>query len=150
MEKQINNTVKTLIYGYVAYWLLSLVLFIIGECDDYFTGIMAENFKQTYIFETITILLTAAFIPASLKLFSVVLQKRINNISIDRALKEYALWSSVRLMMLLAVTLCGIFCYFLTLSSTGGLCALMGITASLFCIPSELKMRRDLHIEKVE
>ena len=150
MEQQIKNTVKTLTIGYIGYWLLSLVLFIIGEFDEYYTGLLAHDFRQIYIFETVTILLTAIFIPSSLKLFNIVLQKRINNLSINLALREYMIWSSVRLFMLLAVTLCGIFCYFFTLSNTGGLCALMGITASFFCIPSETKLRRDLHIEKVE
>lgn len=150
MEQQIKNTVKTLTIGYIGYWLLSLVLFIIGEFDEYYTGLLAHDFRQIYIFETVTILLTAIFIPSSLKLFNIVLQKRINNLSINLALREYMIWSSVRLFMLLVVTLCGIFCYFFTLSNTGGLCALMGITASFFCIPSETKLRRDLHIEKVE
>ena len=150
MEKQIKNTVKALTAGYISYWILSLILFIIGEFDEYYTGLLAHDFRQVYIFETVTILMTAIFIPASLKLFNIVLQKRINNQSINLALREYILWSSVRLFMLLAVTLCGIFCYFFTLSNTGGLCALMGITASFFCIPSEKKLRRDLHIEKTE
>ena len=150
MEQQIKNTVKTLTIGYIGYWLLSLVLFIIGEFDEYYTGLLAHDFRQIYIFETVTILLTAIFIPSSLKLFNIVLQKRINNLSINLALREYMIWSSVRLFMLLVVTLCGIFCYFFTLSNTGGLCALMGITASFFCIPSETKLRRDLHIEKTE
>ena len=150
MEQQIKNTVKTLTIGYIGYWLLSLVLFIIGEFDEYYTGLLAHDFRQIYIFETVTILLTAIFIPSSLKLFNIVLQKRINNLSINLALREYMIWSSVRLFMLLVVTLCGIFCYFFTLSNTGGLCALMGITASFFCIPSETKLRRDLHLEQGE
>ncbi len=150
MEQEIRNTVKALIIGYICYWLLSLILFVVGELDEYYTGLLAHDFRQVYIFETITILITAIFIPSSLKLFNWVLQKRICNLSITLALKEYMVWSSLRLFMLLAVTLCGIFCYFFTLSNTGGLCALMGITASFFCIPSEQKLRRDLHIEKTE
>ena len=150
MEQQIKSTVKSLTIAYIVYWVLSLILFLIGEIDEYYTGLLAHDFRQIYIFETVTILLTAIFIPSSLKLFNVVLQKRIDNLSITLALKEYILWSSIRLFMLLIVTLCGIFCYFFTLSNAGGLCALMGITASFFCIPSEAKLRRDLHIEKAE
>lgn len=39
-------------------------------------------------------------------------------------------------------------CYYLTLSTTGNLCMLIGLTASLFCLPGEKRLRNELHITK--
>ena len=150
MEQKIQNIIKGLKIGFAIFWLLTIVLFILGEMDVYYTGLYAHNVRACYYFETITILITALFIPVSLKIYSWVLQRRINNQTITIALKQYLLWSSVRLLLLLIVTLIGIFCYYLTLSNTGALCALMGITASFFCVPSEEKLRKELHIDKTE
>ena len=36
------------------------------------------------------------------------------------------------------------------LSTTGLLCALIALTASLFCLPGEERLRRELHIEREE
>ena len=36
------------------------------------------------------------------------------------------------------------------LSSTGALCALIGLTASLFCLPGEGRLRKELHINQEE
>ena len=38
--------------------------------------------------------------------------------------------------------------YYFTLSSTGALCALIGLTASFFCLPGEKRLRAELHIDK--
>lgn len=150
MEQRIKIIIKNLKIGFAAFWCITLALFIMGEADVYYTGLYAHDIKASYYFETITILITALCIPVSLKTFSWILQRRINNQTITTALKQYLIWSSVRLLLLLIVTLTGIFCYYLTLSNTGALCALMGITASFFCVPSEDKLRKDLHIDKTK
>ena len=111
-----------------------------------FTGLYAHDVRASYIFETITILLTAILIPSSLKAFSYILKRQINNQSTVIAIKKYFLWSLVRLLLLFLIIIVGLSCYFLTLSSTGALCALMGITASLFCIPSEEKLKKEIHL----
>lgn len=45
---------------------------------------------------------------------------------------------------------CRLFTYYIMLSSTGALCALIGLTASLFCLPGEGRLRKELHINKEE
>ncbi len=150
MEKQIKAAVRNLKTAFFVFWTLTLLLFVLGETDVLPVGLMAHDFSQVYYFEVITILVTAIFIPCSLKLFSFVLRRRIDELQIQQAVSQYVMWSGVRLAMLLAVTFTGLFCYFFTLSSTGGLCALMGLTASFFCIPAEDRMRKELHIHKEE
>lgn len=113
-------------------------------------GSIEGNIQATYYFETIGILLTVLCIPLSLKLFSLVLKKKIDNMTITLALKRYVQMSIVRLGILEIAIIVNLLCYYLTLSSTGNLCMLIGLTASLFCLPSEKKLRNELHISKDE
>lgn len=98
--------------------------------------------------ETVTILLTAVLVPVSLKLFSWMLTKKIDVVAITDALRLYALWSGVRLALLAMPVLAGFLTYYMMLSNKGVLCALIALTASLFCLPGENRLRKELHIEK--
>jgi hypothetical protein len=100
--------------------------------------------------ETVTILLAASCVPIALKLFSWVLIRKIDVVTLPEALRLYALWSGVRLALLAIPVLAGFFTYYIMLSSTGALCALIGLTASLFCLPGEGRLRKELHINKEE
>ena len=93
-------------------------------------------------------MLTALCVPLALKLFSLVLKKKIDYMTIPLALKRYVQWSMVRLGLLEAAIILNGLCYYLTLSNTGNLCMLIGLTASLFCLPSEKRLRNELHINK--
>ena len=53
-----------------------------------------------------------------------------------------------RLALLAIPVLVGFFTYYIMLSSTGALCALIGLTASLFCLPGEGRLRKNVHINK--
>ena len=101
-----------------------------------------------YYAETLSILLTAICIPLSLKLFAWVLYRRIDRASITSALQLYVFWSGIRLVLLLLPLLAGFLTYYVMLSTTGLLCALIALTASLFCLPGEERLRRELHIER--
>lgn len=92
--------------------------------------------------------MTAVCVPLSLKLFSMVLKNKINELTVTLALKRYVLWSNVRLGILEVVVLFNLLCYYLTLSNTGNLCMLIGLTASLFCLPGEKRLRNELHISE--
>ena len=84
--------------------------------------------SSTYYFETIGILLTALCVPLALKLFSLVLKKKIDYMTIPLALKRYVQWSMVRLGLLEAAIILNVLCYYLTLS--------------------EKRLRNELHINK--
>ena len=100
-------------------------------------GMYAGDVRATYMAETVTILLAASCVPIALKLFSWVLIRKIDVVTLPEALRLYALWSGVRLALLAIPVLAGFFTYYIMLSSTGALCALIGLTASLFCLPGE-------------
>ena len=119
-----------------------------GSSTSFPVGALVDNVQATYYFETIGILLTALCVPLALKLFSLVLKKKIDYMTIPLALKRYVQWSMVRLGLLEAAIILNVLCYYLTLSNTGNLCMLIGLTASLFCLPSEKRLRNELHINK--
>ena len=145
MEEQIKRAVRNLNISYVFFWVLPAFLLGAGEFDLLPVGALVDNVQATYYFETIGILLTALCVPLALKLFSLVLKKKIDHMTIPLALKRYVQWSMVRLGLLEAAI---VLCYYLTLSNTGNLCMLIGLTASLFCLPSEKRLRNELHINK--
>ena len=150
MEEQIKKTVSSLRIAYFCFWLVPILLIIYGECGGSFVGIYADNTQASYYTETLSILVTAACVPVSLKLFAWVLVKKIDQASITDALKLYTTWSFVRLGLLALPVWIGGVAYYLTLSSTGALCAAIGLTASLFCLPGEERLRQELHIERNE
>lgn len=148
MEEQIKRAVSSLNISYVFFWVLPAFLLGAGEFDLIPVGTLTDNVQATYYFETIGILLTAACVPLSLKLFSLVLKKKIDHMTITLALKRYVQWSIVRLGLLEVAIVLNLLCYYLTMSSTGNLCMLICLTASLFCLPSEKRLRNELHITK--
>ena len=132
MEEQIKRAVRNLNISYVFFWVLPAFLLGAGEFDLLPVGALVDNVQATYYFETIGILLTALCVPLALKLFSLVLKKKIDYMTIPLALKRYVQWSMVRLGLLEAAIILNVLCYYLTLSNTGNLCMLIGLTASLF------------------
>ena len=148
MEEQIKQVIRNLNIAYVFFWVLPAFLLGAGELDLLPVGLFADNTLAAYYLETIGILLTAICVPLSLKLFSLVLKKKIDHLTITLALKRYMQWNMARLALLEVVIVYNIFCYYLTLGNTGNLCMLIGLTASLFCLPGEKRLRNELHINK--
>lgn len=148
MEEQIKSVSKSLKVQYIFFWIMPLLLVVVGEVELLPVGIKADSVRAVYVFETAGILLTAISIPLSLKLFSLVLTKKIDQMTFPMALSRYILWSAVRLALLEFAVVFNLAGYYLTLSTTGALCALIGLTASLFCTPSEKRMRAELLINK--
>ena len=150
MEEQIKKTAVRVRTTFAYFWILPILLVLLGEYGGGWVGMYAGNVRATYMAETMTILLTASCVPVSLKLFSWILTRKIDVVTLPEALRLYALWSGVRLALLAIPVLAGFLTYYVMLSSTGVLCALIGLTASLFCLPGEGRLRKELHIDKEE
>ena len=150
MERKINAVLKSVKSIYYCFWILPILVVLLGESVDEWVGCYATNLQLIFLAETILILLTALCVPLALKLFVQILTKKIDKLSIADALKQYRVWSIVRLGLLALPLLMGLSVYYLMLSTKGLLCALIALTASLFCVPSEKRMRTELHIEKDE
>lgn len=144
---EIKNIVRRLWTEYVAVWALSLGLLVLYEAGVLEEGALAHDGRICYVLQTASVILTLCLIPVALKMFSQALDKRVRLLPRPEALYSYLRWSEVRLAMLTIVVLVGLSVYYSTLSSIGGLCALVGLLATLFCLPGETKLRNELNLE---
>jgi len=135
---------------FILFWMIPITGVILGENGDEWVGVYADNVSLRYFAETCAILLTAVCVPLSLKLFALVLKRKIDKVSLPDALSLYWFWSCVRMLLLFLPVLVGFCVYYLVLSTTGVLCVLIAMTASLFCLPSEERIRAELHLSKEE
>lgn len=148
MEEQIKKTAASVRGTFLCFWVLPILLVVAGEMENGWTGAWADDVRAAYLTETVVILLTAVCVPVALKLFAWVMARRIDQVSLPVALRLYRRWCGVRLVLLAIPVLTGLLGYYLVLSNTGVLCACIGLTASLFCVPGEERLRRELHINK--
>lgn len=131
---------------YLIYLAVAILLVVLYQSEVILEGAYAADFGMQYILETIGIITTIALLPLSLKLFSIKLNKEIKEAGFENALKLYKQWSTIRLMILAFLTYLNIIIYYMTLNNIGGLCALMALTASIFCLPGEKKIREELNL----
>ncbi len=143
---EIQNNVRRLKLHYALFWALPVLFIFAGEFELFPLGTLVDDERGTYLLETIGILIIALSVPVSLKLFSWVLAKKIDSMPLLMALKRYSQLSALRLGLLEVAIMLNLYCYYATMNAQGALCALIGLTASLFCIPSEKRMRNELHI----
>lgn len=146
LEKETDKLVRCLKGEYYSFWALALVLMGAYELGVLEEGALAHDGRMCYIWQTVGVMLALGLIPISMKMFSLALQKRIAALVGKEALKAYRRWSEVRLAMLTVVVVVNLSVYYATLSSIGGLCALLGALASLFCWPGEERVKTELGI----
>ena len=77
MEEKIKRAASRVKMSFVYFWLLPVFLVIFGETGGAWVGLYAGDVRAAYFAETITILLTALSVPASLKLFSRSEERRV-------------------------------------------------------------------------
>lgn len=147
MEEQIKRVVRYTKTSYLLFWLLPVVIVVAGEWGGNWVGMYAGDARITYMVETLVVLLAVCCVPAALKLFAWVLSKKIDKVTIPVALHLYAKWSIIRLFLLAMPVLAGCLAYYLLLSNKSILCALIALTASLFCLPGEARLRNELKID---
>lgn len=148
MEEQIQRTVSLLKRQLFIFWLVPVMFTLASELDAGWVGLYASQVQAVYVAETLSILLAALCVPLSLKLFARQLTHQIDQASLPQALRLYVRWSAIRLVLLEMPVMVGFFTYYGLLSSKGLLCALIALTASLFCLPGEQRLRRELQIEQ--
>lgn len=147
MDEQITKLTRTLQIEYGVFIFLAAALCLCYEADWLPVGYYAHDARMQYILGTAGILTTIALVPLSLKLFSFTLIKKIKETTLPKALKLYKVYSEIRIGILTAIVLMNIIIYYFTLQNLGGLCALIGLTASFFCLPSEKKIRKELNFD---
>lgn len=148
MEKKIKQLLGWLRLEYAGMWVLPLGLVLLYETGCLTEGAYAGDDRMEYILQTVGILLAVGLIPLSLRLFSLSLVKHVKQLSLPEALKSYRRWSEVRLGMLLVPVLVNLSFYYLTLNTSGALCAMMALMASLFCVPTHKRILDELDLVK--
>lgn len=147
MDEQFKKLTRILRLEYGLFIILPILIVSLFESDCFPAGYYADDFRMQYILGTIGILLTLTFVPVSLKLFSFKLIQKVKEAPIHIALKKYKMYYTIRLTMLASVVLTNIVFYYLVLQNIGVLCAIIGFIASIFCIPSESRIRQELDID---
>ena len=146
MKEQVSQLLKVLRGTYMILWVLPVVLCVLYETGVFPEGIYAGDARMEYMLQTVCILLTVCLIPFSLRLFNLNLVKRIKELPLADALKSYRRWSEVRMLLLCVPILLNTSFFYLTLNTTGIFCATMALTASLFCVPSESRIKNELDL----
>ena len=86
MEDQIKHVAARLKVIFISFWLLPVLLIIVGETGGEWVGMYAADVRATYFAETLVILLAAICVPVSLKLFAWVLTRKIDKVSLHEIL----------------------------------------------------------------
>lgn len=174
----IRHAARRCVLMYTLLWLSAAAWVMAGELGDDWTGLLSDNERAVYMGEALSILLTALCIPTSLKLFARAIRRFTDNadagivlradIAADAegteavshaaighvvnasVLRRYILWSGLRIALLALPLWVSLGVYYLTLSNTGALCAVITLIASLFCIPGERQLRKELKVDNCE
>ncbi len=147
--EEIKKLVAVQRVEYAALWMVAVGLVVCFESGILADGAYAGIPWMEYYLETAGILCAVILIPFSLKLFSLALAKKIRRFALLKTLGLYRRWSELRLLLLAIVVWGNLLVYYLTLNDIGGLCALMGLTASFFCWPDVKRVMIELDIAEV-
>lgn len=146
MKEQIKRLLIIQRSLFIGVWTSPILLVFLYENGIFQKGMHQGNAQMEYILQSISILLTVCLIPFALRLFNLNLVKRIKELPLQQALKSYQIWSDVRLSLLFVPAILGVSFYYLTMNSTNLFCACMALIATLFCVPSESRIKNELDL----
>lgn len=146
MKEQIQKILRKQIIAFVAMWIIPMCYALLHETGILPKGVLEGDAQMDYILQSIGILLTIGLTPFALRIFSLNLVKRIKELPLQQALKSYCIWADVRLALLFVAAILNLQFYYLTLNTTGLFCTVMALLASLFCVPSESRIKNELDL----
>ena len=146
MKEQIKRILIIQKSAFLGVWTAPLLLVVLYETGLYQEGLLAGNAQMEYILQSVSILLTIGLIPFALRMFNLNLVKRIKELPLQQALKSYQIWSILRLALLFVPAILALSFYYLTMNTTNLFCACMALIATLFCVPSESRIKNELDL----
>ena len=146
MKEQIKRILIIQKSAFLGVWTAPLLLVVLYETGLYQEGLLAGNAQMEYILQSVSILLTIGLIPFALRMFNMNLVKRIKDLPLQQALKSYQIWSFLRLALLFVPAIMALSFYYLTMNTTNLFCACMALIATLFCVPSESRIKNELDL----
>lgn len=146
MKEQIKRILIIQKSAFLGVWTAPLLIVVLYETGLYQEGLLAGNAQMEYILQSVSILLTIGLIPFALRMFNLNLVKRIKELPLQQALKSYQIWSILRLALLFVPAILALSFYYLTMNTTNLFCACMALIATLFCVPSENRIKNELDL----
>ena len=146
MKEQIKRILIIQKSAFLGVWTAPLLIVVLYETGLYQEGLLAGNAQMEYILQSVSILLTIGLIPFALRMFNMNLVKRIKDLPLQQALKSYQTWSILRLALLFVPAILELSFYYLTMNTTNLFCACMALIATLFCVPSENRIKNELDL----
>lgn len=146
LNTAIVRQVRALWADYAVFLLATLALAGCYELGFAAEGSLAGRTTTEYVLETIGVLLTMALVPLAMKLFPLILPRYEGEPVLFR-LRQHRRASLLRLLLLAVPTWLNLWLYYATLNNIGGLCALIGVTASFFCLPGRQRLKEELLID---
>ncbi len=146
MKEQIKRILIIQKSAFLGVWTAPLLIVVLYETGLYQEGLLAGNAQMEYILQSVSILLTIGLIPFALRMFNMNLVKRINELPLQQALKSYQAWSLLRLALLFVPAILALSFYYLTMNTTNLFCACMALIATMFCVPSESRIKNELDL----
>ena len=146
MKEQIKKILIIQKSAFLGVWTAPLLLVVLYETGLYQEGLLAGDAQMEYILQSVSILLTIGLIPFALRMFNLNLVKRIKELPLQQALKSYQTWSLLRLALLFVPAILSLSFYYLTMNTTNLFCACMALIATLFCVPSESRIKNELDL----
>lgn len=147
--KNIRQYVRVLWMEYAAYLFVAALISLFFELDVCEEGALYSYPQRAYVWQTIEVMLSLFCIPVSLKIIPFFLRRfEKKGISMNRSCHH--ILALIRYVLLAAPTYLGIWIYYATLNNIGAFCALSCVTASLFCLPQEERVRNELFLTNLE
>ncbi len=145
--KEINRLVIRLITESALLWIIAFAIILLFETGVLPEGELTGYARLEFFLETGAIILTLLIIPLLLKPSGRKLDD-IRKLALPDAIKAYRRQNAVRLLLSAIVIWGNLVLYYATLDNTGGLCALTGGAAALYCLPSRKRVVNELNIEE--
>jgi len=146
MEKRIKSLLVMLRTESCVAWILLIILFVIGELGVIVNGSVEAGSDVEFKLNCACVLSTLLIVPLAMQLFLLNTTKGLRRMNKDEALDFYHMWSMIRLLLVSLCIAYNIIAYFMTLNTTGLLCALMGLAVSVYCLPTHKRVEEFMKI----
>ncbi len=146
MEKRINSLLLMLRIESCVAWGLLIIVVVIGKLGVIINGSVETGSDVEFKLNCACILSTLLILPLALQLFLLNTTKGLRRMNKDEALDFYHMWSMIRLMLVSLCIAYNIIAYFMTLNTTGILCALMGLAVTVYCLPTHKRIEEFMKI----
>ena len=130
----------------VVAWMLLIILFAVGELGVIINGSVEQGSEVEFKLNCACVLSTLLILPLALQLFLLNTTKGLRRMNKDEALDFYHTWSLIRLVLVSLCIAYNIVAYFMTLNTTGLLCALMGLAITVYCLPTRGRLETFMKI----